>query len=255
MQAYQALLTMVEQRTGLGPREAERAARATLGAFAERLSGGQARDLAQHLPDGFLRPVVVLPERRPEPFGVEEFLRRVDELGAVDQDTAEAVLTAVRVMAGEKEWADAVAQLPRDFAPLVEQRPHAGIHSTVEFVARVASRTGDGGGSARRAADAVLETLGERLPSDEVDRLTHLLPGQLRGPLERGAAQTTATRGLSADGFVATVAERSAASPERARRQAQAVLGAVAAAIPEPDFYDTIVLQLPDDYAELLAPA
>jgi uncharacterized protein (DUF2267 family) len=257
MDTHQAFLTMVEQRAGLGPDEAARVARATLDAFFERLSGGQARDLAKHLPTELIRPIQVLADRRPEPFDADEFLRRVHELGGVDPDAAEAVLTAVRVMVGGEEWSDAVAQLPGDFAPLLEEaeRPHVEVRSTVEFVARVASHAGVGGGPARRATDAVLETLAERLADEELARLTALLPGQLRGPLERGGAQRSAPRGMPAGKFVECVAEREQGTPERAHRHARAVLTAVALAIPEQDFYDTIVLQLPNDYAELLTPA
>jgi uncharacterized protein (DUF2267 family) len=109
-------------------------------------------------------------------------------------------------------------------------------------------------GAARRATEAVLETLGERLPAADIGRLTGQLPGALAAPLARGVADTTAPRRLAADKFVHRVAERAETTPERAHGQARAVFGAVAHTLPEPDFYETVVHQLPNDYAELLAP-
>ena len=48
---YDEFLGQVRHRTGLGSRaEAERATRATLETLAERLAGGEARDLAAQLP-------------------------------------------------------------------------------------------------------------------------------------------------------------------------------------------------------------
>jgi uncharacterized protein (DUF2267 family) len=258
--ALQSLVAMVEQKTGLDRAAAERATRATVEAFFERLSGGEARDLAQHLPAEFVRPAQVLPDRRPEPFHLDGFLARVADKAGVDTQTAEeyaeVVLTALRVMVGADEYAEAVAQLPADYQGLVAatQRPHVDVRSTIEFVARVADRTGLVMPGARRVTDVVLETLGERIPPPAVTRLTGLLPGQLRDAISRGAAQTTAPRRLGADKFVELVAEREDATPELAQGHTRAVLGTVAHAVPEQEFYDTVVRQLPNDYAELLAP-
>jgi uncharacterized protein (DUF2267 family) len=254
----QRFITMVEQRSGLDRESAETAARAVLDAFLPRLSGGEARDLATALPPELVRPVHVLPDRKPDPYDSGEFLGRIAEAEQVDPRTArthaEAVLTALRVVAGPAEFAQAVAQLPGDYRDLLAEveRPHVEVRSLVEFVARVGDRAGVDGGRARRASDAVLETLGERIAADEVHRLMGRLPAQLRPPLERGLAQTTATRRLPVDKFVAMVAEREDATPEQAQAHTRAVLTTVAATLPEQDFYETVVLQLPDDYAELL---
>jgi uncharacterized protein (DUF2267 family) len=254
----QRFITMVEQRSGLDRESALTAARAVLDAFLSRLSGGEARDLAAALPPDLVRPVHVLPDRRPEPYDLDGFLSRIAEAEGVDGATArahaDAVVTALRVVAGPAEFAQAVAQLPADYQDLLAEshRPHVQVNSFVEFLARVGDRAGVDHGRARRASDAVLETLGERIAAAEVARLTAALPRQLHAPLQRGAADTTATRRLPVDKFVALVAEREDATPAQAQRDARAVLTTVAAAVPEEDFYETIVLQLPDDYAELL---
>jgi uncharacterized protein (DUF2267 family) len=255
----QSFLAMVARTTGLDPVAADRVTRATIDAFSERLSGGEARDLAKRLPPEFVRPVHVLPDRRPEPFDLEEFLRRVAEATGTDTATAEqyaeAVLTVMRVVVGSDEYAEAAAQLPSDFAPMIEATRRTGVEvrSTVEFVARVASRSGLRITGARRATDAVLETLGERISREDAQRLVGRLPGHLREPLERGAAQATAPRALAADKFVQLVAEREASTPEAAQRHTAAVLGTMADALTPEDFYDAVVVRLPNDYAELLA--
>ena len=50
MSEYEQFITIVEQKAKLSRDEAEAAARATLQTLAERISAGQARDLAEQLP-------------------------------------------------------------------------------------------------------------------------------------------------------------------------------------------------------------
>jgi uncharacterized protein (DUF2267 family) len=256
--AQRSLVVMVAGKADLDPVTADRVTRATVDAFLERLSGGEARDLAARLPAELVRPVHVLPDRRAEPFDLDEFLRRVAETTGTDLATAEryaeAVLTALRVVVGADEYAEAVAQLPSDFQPMIAEtrRSHVEVRSTVEFIARVASRAGIRMSGARRATDAVLETLGERLPHKDAKRLTSRLPGRLREPIERGTVQTAAPRRLGAEKFVELVAEREHSMPDRAQRDTGAVLATMGDALPEEYFYDTVVLQLPNDYAGLL---
>jgi uncharacterized protein (DUF2267 family) len=55
--------------------------------------------------------------------------------------------------------------------------------------------------------------------------------------------------------FIARVASRAGiriSTPDRAQRDTGAVLATMADALPEEYFYDTVVLQLPNDYAGLL---
>jgi uncharacterized protein (DUF2267 family) len=257
---YLRLVTMVEQKAGLGRVGADRATRATIDAFFERLSGGQARDLAARLPKGFVQPAQVLPDRPPESFDLDTFLRRVAEQEGTDPATAEehatAVLTALRVIVGADEYAEAVAQLPQDFSQLIAEteRPHVAVGSATEFVDRVAERARLDGDAAGRVTDAVLATLGERIPEPQASRLGSQLPAPLGDAVVRGVAETTAPRGLPADKFVGRVAEREGATPEQAYDHTRAVLVTIGDALPEQEFHDTVVRQLPDDYAGLLAP-
>jgi uncharacterized protein (DUF2267 family) len=112
------------QRLGeLGSREeAETATRLTLSALGDRISGGQAADLAAALP-GELRPCLEQTAEPAQAFGIEEFLRRIADPQQTDPQTArrqaKAVLRAVREYTPRKEIADTVAQLPPDLASLL----------------------------------------------------------------------------------------------------------------------------------------
>ena len=108
----------VAARPKMSPGQAEPITRATLETLAERISGGQARDLASQLPEE-LRGYVRKPMEDPEPFGLAEFVERVQSRAAVDLQTAtdgaRAVLDTVRESAGAKEYGDVIDQLPEEF--------------------------------------------------------------------------------------------------------------------------------------------
>jgi hypothetical protein len=72
---HDAFVDAVMQAAGIDHDEAERAVRATLTALAERISAGEARDLAAQLPPE-LAPWLNV-DKRSERFDVDEFLRRV----------------------------------------------------------------------------------------------------------------------------------------------------------------------------------
>jgi uncharacterized protein (DUF2267 family) len=116
-------LRRVQHLGELGSREeAETATRLTLSALGERISGGQAADLAAALP-GELRPCLEQTAEPAQAFGIEEFLRRIADPQQTDPQTArrqaKAVLRAVREYTPGKEIADTVAQLPPDLASLL----------------------------------------------------------------------------------------------------------------------------------------
>ncbi|MEV6844553.1 DUF2267 domain-containing protein [Actinoplanes sp. NPDC051411] len=94
----------------------------TLLALSDRISGGEAEDLADRVP-AELRPYLVKVTEPAVPFSYEEFLQRVAEHAGVDRSTAErgvaAVLMVLRQTVGPKEFSDAMAQLPKDFDRLV----------------------------------------------------------------------------------------------------------------------------------------
>jgi uncharacterized protein (DUF2267 family) len=106
--------------------DAEALTEATLRTLAQRISGGEAEDLAERLPED-LRPLLLKPREEAEAFPYEEFVDRVAQYADVDYTTAAravaVVLRELREVVGEDEFEDAMAQLPREFRDLVTSQP------------------------------------------------------------------------------------------------------------------------------------
>ena len=219
---YERFITTIQQRAGISWSKAERAAQATLETLAERLSSGAARDLARDLPGDVARWLE--PRGDAEPFGAVEFVRRVAEREGTDPATAEhharAVLVALARLVRGDEIAELIAELPKDYAPLVGEAARRRRDPTAPeplpydvILDRVEGRAGLDRHGARRALEAVLETLAERIAGGEVDDLADALPDELRPPLERGRDRTGGkAQRMSLDEFVARVAEREGVS-------------------------------------------
>jgi uncharacterized protein (DUF2267 family) len=106
----------------LGDREA--LTRATLQVLAQRISGGEARDLADQLPGGFeewLRPE----HEAAEPFDLEVFIQRVADRAFVDFEAARAGVRAVfqtlREAVTGDEFEDVLSELPREYTALLDE--------------------------------------------------------------------------------------------------------------------------------------
>ena len=246
-------IAVVRRVAGVGEEAAERATRATLQTLAERLSPEETRDLVERLPPE-LGPWLAT-GRPAEGFDVDTFLGRVAERAEVDLAAAErrarAVLTALARAVGDDEYADMVAQLPKDYAMLLPRGPAVEVQPVEVLLAKVARRAGLDLDGARRATDAVLETLAERIADGEVDDLIGRLPVALHAALQRGKARHPGARRMPPEEFVDRVARREGASPEEAGRHARAVLTTLREAVGE-EFYD-VTVQLPPGYARLWA--
>lgn len=111
-------LDTVRQRAGADTgADAEKHTHAALHALAERITAGQAADLARYLPSTLgeqLQPAH--PEARP--FDYAEFMRRISGQRDTAEAYAHAVLTTVREAAPEPEIQDTLAQLPTELARL-----------------------------------------------------------------------------------------------------------------------------------------
>ncbi|MCW3813939.1 DUF2267 domain-containing protein [Micromonospora sp. DR5-3] len=110
------------------PAETARAlTEATLRTLAERISGGEAADLADHVAHE-LRPLLARarPEE-PEAFGYDEFLRRVAERAGVAPEVAEqgarAVLRTLDPVVGHQQFSQALSQLPAEIRGLAQPVP------------------------------------------------------------------------------------------------------------------------------------
>jgi uncharacterized protein (DUF2267 family) len=217
--------------------------------LAERLSAGEARDLAEQLPPPL--SAALHTTGGPEPFRYDEFVRRVAERDGTDLETAErlarAVFIALAQSVDEAELDDLAAELPQDFAPLIAEARRRFLRrvDAGTLIAKVAEHAEISTDAARRVTDAVLETLAERISAGEVDDLEALLPLELREPLERGKGPP---RRMSLDDFLERVASRLGITPLQARGLVAAVFRALRETLPRDEFLD-VTAQLPLEYA------
>ncbi|MGN9778084.1 DUF2267 domain-containing protein [Micromonospora sp. H33] len=116
----------VAARAGVPSDTAQSLTVATLRTLAERISGGEAADLADHVAYE-LRDLLVKGTEEQEVFAYDEFLRRVGERAGVDEDLAErgveAVLKTLHRVVGHDEFEDALAQLPTELQALAQPVP------------------------------------------------------------------------------------------------------------------------------------
>ena len=121
---YEEFVRGVEDRlTDPRPGEAEQAIIATLQTLGERISGGEAADIAAQLPDELAEPLTGVGDAA-EGFGLEEFYRRVAEREDTGVDEAlehvPAVMTVLAQAISDDELQDVRSELPREFYPLLQ---------------------------------------------------------------------------------------------------------------------------------------
>jgi uncharacterized protein (DUF2267 family) len=252
---YEQFIRTIQHKAEASWDEAERAAAATLATLAERLSAGEARDVAEELPPE-ARQWLAGGDGGAEGFMVDEFLRRVAEREQADLETAErharAVFVALTRNLSRQERRDMMAELPQDFGRLLadgERQPVPEPLPTEEFLARVADRATVDRDAAQAATEAVLATLAERIAGGEVDDLAAQLSDELRQALER--ARTRNAERMSLDEFVQRVAEREGVSREQAQEHVRAVFQTLREAVTGDEWAD-MTAELPDEYMPVL---
>jgi uncharacterized protein (DUF2267 family) len=250
---------LVHRRGGADARERRRdrraAIRATLTTLGERVGADEGRVLVTQLPPG-IGPLLYT-TGGPTSFDAEEFVRRVAGRENVDRDTAErhaaTVLAVLARAISDQEYDHLVGRLSRDYGPLLPKGAIAVSMSPRSFVERVMVRTRLDQAMARRAVEAVLETLAERIAGGDVDDLMARLPIPFHAALKRGKVQADSTTlRMTAEEFVRRVARRLDTSDDRARDTVGAVLATVHEATRE-EFLD-VTVQLPEGYRDLLNP-
>ena len=119
---YDDFVSSVQTRGGRPRDETETLVHATLRVLAERLTAGEADDLRAQLP-GDLQADLIPPEPEAQPFGLDEFARRVTRMARVPEADARegmvAVLATTRDAVEPGEFDDVLAQLGGEFARLV----------------------------------------------------------------------------------------------------------------------------------------
>src|SRR3954452_8067571 len=170
---YERFITVVAEDAEIGFEAAERAARAVLETLGERIAQGEARDIAAQLPPE-LSPYIAT-NTPADGFDVDEFVRRIAERAGVDAATAErharAVFTALSRALDRREHDQMATELSKDYWPLLGRGLRVDVVSADVFFQQVAERAGLDYDEARRAAEAVLETLAERIAGGEVEDL------------------------------------------------------------------------------------
>ena len=251
---YESFVTTVADLARTDRTGSERAIRATLQTLAEHVTREEARQVAGLLPVE-LGPWLHTGSWGAQRFDVDEFVRRIGERAEVDLSTAQryaaAVFTALS-QAVPEEYDNIVAQLPRDFTPLLSRGPDIEAVPAAQFLSRLADRTGLDPEGARRATEAVLQTLAERIAGGEVRDLMMWLPVELHDPLKRGLAESNGVaRKIPLDRFVMRVAEREGVDLEQAVAHTRAVFTTLREVIPDEELRD-ITDQLPAEYDALL---
>jgi uncharacterized protein (DUF2267 family) len=250
-------IEMVEQAGGITRDDAQRATRATLQTLGERITRGEADDIAAFLP-GELRGLLTSRPERAEGFGLDEFIRRVADREGVDLETAyrhaQAVFVALAQAVAPGELKDMAAQLSKDFDPLLEASQTSDDPATPQdqFVRRVAELTSLETPRARQAVEAVLEALAIRISQGEVEDLMRWLPADLIPSLERGLAQSRRATRMSLEEFLDRVANLEEVDRADAETHARAVFAALRELVPSKEIYD-VESELPREYAPLFA--
>ena len=253
---YREFIQVTRRGSDIDDAQAERAAWATLTTLAERLSPGRLADLLEQLP-AEMKPWLYT-QSPAQGFDIDEFLCRVAEREGVDVKTAErhahAVFFALGQAVSRDEIADVADELPESFAPLVAeaQGRFFDVMPAEDFISKVAERAGLDADEARRATEAVLEALAERIAGGEVDDLISRLPLALHGPLKRGRATSGgAARRMPLDRFMDRIAGLAHVDPLKAREYARAVFATLREAVGDEEYFD-VTVQLPPEYHVLL---
>jgi uncharacterized protein (DUF2267 family) len=115
-------LKKVAQQADVSLEKADALTSATLRTLAERISGGEAEDLAEQLPTE-LKPILMPADEPAQPFDAEEFVRRVADRAGTDPDQAtagvRAVFNTLREAVTPGEIDDITSQLPKDLRGLI----------------------------------------------------------------------------------------------------------------------------------------
>lgn len=237
------------------PLESKDAARdvtdATLQTLGERITDGEASNIAQHLPDDFAETLINASQGEADPFSLEEFTERVSERAGIDESQAivhsRAVATALSTAVEEIETVR--EQLPSECDVIFEP---SGPITEDNFLETVQDRASlNSSEAARDAATATLRTLGERLSKGEAADLALYLPDAFEEAIvESDNAPAT---DYSFDKFVQRVSQREGVEKEDATIHSQAVCSTLAETASEREI-GAAKKQLPDPFGVIFEP-
>jgi uncharacterized protein (DUF2267 family) len=197
---YDEFVQHVADRAGVSLEHAAMLTQATLRGLADRISGGQAEDLAVQLPEKLAQLLQVSPHKPAEDYGYARFVDNVREMAP--DVPAEAVVPGIRAVlltlrdaVPDKEFTDTMAQLPREFRDLVQEEkipPQAPLQSGGDQTAGAAVPGGQGAGG-----------LGDATAQDTTaaqdDSLVHRIAERAGVPLQKAVQLAQATLGVLGD--------------------------------------------------------
>jgi uncharacterized protein (DUF2267 family) len=120
---YETFEETVANRAGIKCEEATPVIRATLQTLAERITRGEAGDLASQLPKQ-MKEWLAKDHEQADRFGLDEFVRKVSERAGIAPDEARtdvwAVFRTLHDAVTGGEFRHVMSQLPREFHQLVQ---------------------------------------------------------------------------------------------------------------------------------------
>lgn len=243
-------LETISREASLESKDAARnVTEATLRTLGERITDGEATDLARVLPADFAETLTDASPGEAEPFSLEEFTDRVSDRADVDESRVveySRAVAAVIAREADAELDTAREQLPPEFDVIFE--PGGPIRED-EFLETIQQRANLGSEeAAREATVATIQTLGERLSEGEASDLALYLPESFGEVLVESGDESTTT--YSFDEFVHRVADREGVENETAKIHAQVVGGTLAETASEIEI-DAAKKQLPDQFGEI----
>lgn len=236
--------------------QAAQAATAVLCTLGQRISGGQALDVLERLPESARQLAASCDIHREHPaqrFDRAEFVRRVEQhLSWRPHDSERvirAVLDAVRTRLSSTEVRDVESELPADILALWRM-PSGAERSRIlmEDLGTIGTRKPV---PVQRAAEAVLCTLEQRLSGGEAKKLSAELPESVRELIRRCEPHREApAAAFGRAEFLQRVADHLGVSVSEAELITRAVFEAVRrqVSIQEAKYVER---QLPDELAEM----
>ena len=250
---------LLERTESTGPIDSTDEARdvieATMETVGERITDGQAEDLAESLPDVAAEPLLSARPGEAEEFSLAEFLERVDERTERPEtddpvepvERIRAALTGVRDVADETELERTRDQLPGEFDLVFEPGEPMDDAAFVDAVEDELEAAGLETVDPQEATAATLETLADRITGGEAGTLATYLPREVRTPLtgtEEDASQ------FDREEFLERIASGADVDAEEASAVARAVFAAVEESAAE-DALERVRTQLPAEYDPL----
>lgn len=226
------------------PEAAHKATIATLQTLGERISRGEAEDVATYLPQECAEALTESATDDPQDYSVDEFVDRVADQEGVNADEAQthiqAVTTVLTQTASNRELRNVWAQLPPEYEPLFEPVTKEKFFEAVQHGSNLGSTA-----ATRDVTVATLQTLGEHISEGQEDDLTPALPDELSEALV--GSHPRAPESFSFKEFIALVSKRAGIDESAALKQSRVVLDVLAETVGEREIQDTRD-QLPDEF-------